>query len=246
MMRFIPLFALVVLLGAASTLERMQHQFRTGETIGFQSSIEMNEGPTVRRQDVSLQLTVKSVDPTVEFDAQETLNRETNKTQLSFHPSSGTFHNRKGDDIALFSPLLIAYSPTLWGALPPNVERGSTWSTDSPAWIFGPAGHETVTVTAYNAATRTMALSIVGSGTGPTRGEIENPDSLMVSTRASSSGARTRMSPRKTEWRETVEISDGLLARARIDVHADYEVPQSSVAPQFRLTRRITENVKRM
>ena len=237
----------VVLIAAGSSLERLQHQFRTSETIAFHTTIEMTQGSNTNRQDVVLRLTVKDVGSRVGFDAQETVNGATSKTQIDFDPASGIVRNRKGEDIATFSPLLIAYTPTLWGELPANLARGASWSTDSPAWIFGPAGRETVSLVSYDASARGLSLKVAGSGTGPARPEIEMPDTLSVDTRSGAgANAHTRMVPRKTTWTETVEIADGLLSRARIEVSRDYLVPQTSMAPEFHLTRHIVETITRM
>jgi hypothetical protein len=236
----------LALLAVGSPLERLQHPFRAAETIVFHSEVEMTQGTNANRQDVVLRLTVKEVGARVGLDAQETVNGATSKTRIDLDPASGIVRNRKGEDIAMFSPLMIAYTPTLWGELPANLARGSSWSTDSPAWIFGPQGRETVAATAYDPSARTLSFTVTGSGTGPARPEIENPDTLAVDTRSNGASAHARMVPLKTSWKEAVDISDGLIAKVRIEVNRDYRVPQTSMAPEFHLARRIVETITRM
>ena len=236
----------VVLIAPGSPLDRLQHQFRPAETVSFRMSIETMEGSNRNRQDVALRLTVRTVEPHVAFDARQTSNGVTTDAEITFEPSSGLVRNAKGENLAELSPLLIAYSPTLWGELPSALARDTSWTAESPAWSFGPSGRETVSLTAYDAATRTLKLTIAGSGSGPSRVELDHPTALSVATSVSGSTMRARLVPLKTRWRETIEIDDGLVSRARIDVEREYLVPPSSLVPEFHLTRRIVETITRM
>ncbi|GAB3790730.1 hypothetical protein [Dyella agri] len=61
----------------------------------------------------------------------------------------------------------LAYNPRLWGTPPAALKLGQHWTVDIAApWELGPAGRQTVTVVALDAASHTVTLEREGSGDG--------------------------------------------------------------------------------
>jgi hypothetical protein len=101
----------------------------------------------------------------------------------------------------------LAYNPLLWGRAPSTLRVGQRWTVkiDAP-WELGPAGRQTVTVVAFDAASRTVSLEREGSGNGPWLGDAPQ----LTLTRGDRSYPVTRQAGR-AHWHGLTTFRDGLV-----------------------------------
>jgi hypothetical protein len=108
----------------------------------------------------------------------------------------------------------LAYNPRLWGPAPATLRLGQRWTVDiATPWELGPAGRQTVTVVALDAAHHTVSLEREGSGRGPWLGDAPQ----LALTRAGRSYEVTRQAGRahwvgRTTFRDGIVLSDELIS----------------------------------
>ena len=101
----------------------------------------------------------------------------------------------------------LAYNPRLWGPAPATLKLGQHWTVDIAApWELGPAGRQTVTVVALDAASHTVTLEREGGGDGAWLGEKPQ----LALTRNGRSYSVTRQ-PGRTHWRGWTTFRDGIV-----------------------------------
>jgi hypothetical protein len=108
----------------------------------------------------------------------------------------------------------LAYNPLLWGRPPATLRVGQRWTVDIAApWELGPAGRQTVTVVAFDPASRTVSLEREGSGSGPWLGDAPQ----VTLTRGDHSYSMERKAGRAhwhglTTFRDGIVLSDELVS----------------------------------
>jgi hypothetical protein len=108
----------------------------------------------------------------------------------------------------------LAYNPLLWGRAPASLRVGQRWTVDIDApWELGPAGRQTVTVVAFDPASRTVSLEREGSGSGPWLGDAPQ----VTLTRDGRPYVLTRQAGRahwqgRTTFRDGIVLSDELVS----------------------------------
>jgi len=101
----------------------------------------------------------------------------------------------------------LAYNPRLWGPAPAALHVGQHWTVDIAApWELGPAGRQTVTVTAFDPATRTVTLEREGQGDGAW---LDDKPTLTL-TRNGQPCVLMRQAGR-THWRGWTTFRDGIV-----------------------------------
>ena len=108
----------------------------------------------------------------------------------------------------------LAYNPLLWGRAPVTLQVGQRWTVAIKApWELGPAGRQTVTVVAFDQASRTVALEREGSGNGPW---LDDAPQLTL-TRGNRAYPVARQAGRahwhgRTTFRDGIVLSDELIS----------------------------------
>ena len=114
----------------------------------------------------------------------------------------------------------LAYNPRLWGTPPGALRVGLRWTVDiADPWELGPAGRQTVTVTAYDPVSRTVTLQREGTGDGTWLGQ---PATLAL-TRDGKTQTVNYQSGRTrwyglTTFRNGIVISDELMSERPVTV----------------------------
>jgi hypothetical protein len=135
------------------------------------------------------------------------------------------------------------YNTTAWGPIPSIVAVGQTWSVDlKEPWEMGPAGTETVRVTALDAAHDTITLQRDGSGEGPSSTEIKHP----VSIKFKHNGVDTAIpvTVGKSTWHGEVVLKDGIVVRDSITVKTNLRLSQAGTVSARDETQTISETMQ--
>lgn len=114
----------------------------------------------------------------------------------------------------------LAYNPRLWGTPPGRLRVGQRWTVAiATPWELGPAGRQTVTVTAYDAASRTVTLRREGWGDDAWLGDT----ATIALTRSGTASTLPRRNGR-TRWYGIttfcagIVVSDELMSERSVDV----------------------------
>jgi hypothetical protein len=107
----------------------------------------------------------------------------------------------------------LLYNAGIWGSPPSSLRKGTSWEVAiAEPWELGPAGHETVTVVAVDAAGHSVTLQREGSGEG-----LFDNDAKQVRVTKDGKNYVADLSPGKAHWigyatfREGIITSDELL-----------------------------------
>lgn len=101
----------------------------------------------------------------------------------------------------------LTYNPRLWGTPPSALRVGQRWTVDiADPWELGPAGRQTVTVTAYDPLSRTVTLQREGSGDGSWLGQ---PATLALTRDGKAQTVSYR--PGRTRWYGVTTFRDGFV-----------------------------------
>lgn len=114
----------------------------------------------------------------------------------------------------------LTYNPRLWGTPPSALRVGQRWTVEiADPWELGPAGRQTVTVTAYDPLSCTVTLQREGSGEGSWLGQ---PARLALARDGRTQTLDYR--PGRTRWygvttfRNGIVLSDELMSERPVTV----------------------------
>ena len=99
------------------------------------------------------------------------------------------------------------FNPLLWGAIPASLSKGMSWpATIDRAWEIGPAGTETVRVTALDPAAGLITLERRGQGTGLSSDDAaKRPVMLTISGKP----VAATVTPGPSSWQGSLTVIHG-------------------------------------
>lgn len=99
------------------------------------------------------------------------------------------------------------FNPLLWGAIPTRLSKGMSWpATIDRAWEIGPAGTETVRVTALDPAAGLITLERRGQGTGLSSDDAaKRPVMLTISGKP----VAATVTPGPSTWQGSLTVIHG-------------------------------------
>ncbi|HEY3951370.1 hypothetical protein [Phenylobacterium sp.] len=109
------------------------------------------------------------------------------------------------------------FNPLLWGAIPPDLTKTSTWRATIPnAWEIGPAGEETVRVVLLDPADGLVTLERRGHGSGPSSDDAARSQIKIVSKGKT---LMVKLVPGDASWEGYASVRHGVTVSDEIIVH---------------------------
>lgn len=229
---FVTLAALASISGTNTLLSPSLHtgqEFTAVALIGFDNGQARNEVRALEN------VTVESIrGDLVEYGASSEMRGE-KSTQKGFvnvrtlqHYDQEQRPKDSGD------PTTLIYDPLYYGAPPAHLALGSTWRVKVSPWSMGPAGEQTVKVSAIDEGSKTISLDVAGSGNGLSKTQIDHPESLVVHMHgAAGPEVSTRLDVRGSVWHIHAKYRAGILQNIDIKVSSTELLPATSMSSKM-------------
>jgi|GEM_PF-5409525 len=137
------------------------------------------------------------------------------------------------------------FESAFWGSPPPALSVGEHWTVAlSKPWTNGPAGSQTVTVTALDCRNDAVTLTAVGSGTGPTASQLEHPPETTAHVEGRVVHLPSTYGP--STWKATVTLRHGITQEEHLVVRQLVKYGATDVTPAHSDTQELDLTLTRI